>query len=68
MICRGLQTLVLDLGVNSLSIVRLAVNAVVLDEAGGLSVQSELTYTASQTVRVPGSTVHLKQVLVCDRL
>jgi hypothetical protein len=52
----------------SLSIVRLAVDAVVLDEAGRLPVEGQLTDAAPQAVRVPRAAVDLQQVLVCDWL
>jgi hypothetical protein len=52
--------------VYSLSIVRLAVNAVVPDETRWLSVQGKLTHTAPQAMGMPGPSVHLQQVLVCD--
>jgi hypothetical protein len=53
--------------VYSLSVVRLAVYAVILDEAGRLSVQCQLTHAAAQAVRVPRASVHLQQVFVGDR-
>jgi hypothetical protein len=55
-------------GQYSLSIVRLAVDTLVLDEARGLPVEGQLTHTAPQAMRVPRTTVHLQQVLVCDWL
>jgi hypothetical protein len=50
----------------SLSVVRLAVYAVVPDETGRLSVQGELADAAPQAMGVPRASVHLQQVLVCD--
>lgn len=49
-----------------LGIIGLAIDGVILDEAGGLTVQSQLTDAASQTVSVPRPTVDLQQVLVGD--
>jgi len=53
--------------VYSLSVVRLAVYAVILDETGGLSVQCQLTHAAAQAVRVPRASIHLQKVFVGDR-
>ena len=52
--------------VYSLSVVRLAVYAVILDETGRLSVQCQLTHAAAQAVRVPRASVHLQKVFVGD--
>ena len=52
--------------VYSLSVVRLAVYAVILDETGRLSVQCQLTHAAAQAVWVPRTSIHLQQVFVGD--
>lgn len=54
------KSLVVEKRRYSLGIVSLAVDRVVLDEAGGLSVEGELTDAAAQAVGVPRASGHLQ--------